>query len=114
VLGQLVTIEAIAATSSGLFPRLKGRGAAQATVPVEIRLHAGAAAVLDDLVKQTGAESRTQLDRAQPQLPRLSMALTSSSVSSTRAPAALASIRSRRTDLGITTKPCATCHATIT
>jgi hypothetical protein len=30
-------------------------------VPVEIRLHARAAAVLDDLVEQTGADSRTQL-----------------------------------------------------
>jgi hypothetical protein len=57
VLAELATTEAIPATSSGLFPRLKGRGAAQATVPVEIRLHTGAAAVLDDLVEQTGAES---------------------------------------------------------
>jgi hypothetical protein len=61
VLGELVTAEATPATSSGLFPRLKGRGAAQATVPVEIRLHARAAAVLDDRVDQTGADSRTQL-----------------------------------------------------
>jgi hypothetical protein len=51
-----VAAQAAPTPDGGLFPRLKGRGAAQATVPVEIRLHARAAAVLDDLVEQTGAD----------------------------------------------------------
>jgi hypothetical protein len=61
VLGELVATEAAPAPDGGLFPRLQGRGTARPTVPVEIRLHARAAAVLDDLVEQTGADSRTQL-----------------------------------------------------
>lgn len=60
-LTNLIAAEAAAPQSDSLFPRLRGRGTAQATVPVEIRLHAQAATVLDQLVTQTGAESRTQL-----------------------------------------------------
>jgi hypothetical protein len=60
-LTDLVAAEAAAPQTGSLFPRLKTRGAAQATVPVEIRLHAQAVTVLDQLVTQTGADSRTQL-----------------------------------------------------
>lgn len=47
--------------AAGLFPRLRTRGPSRPTVPVEIRLHARAAAVLDTLVQQTRADSRTRL-----------------------------------------------------
>lgn len=60
-LTELVAKEAGGLPTDGLFPRLKGRGPAQPTVPVEIRLHVQAVAVLDSLVAQTKAESRTQL-----------------------------------------------------
>lgn len=60
-LDDLVARERDDLQSGSLFPRLRSRGAAQATVPVEIRLHARAATVLDQLVEQTGADSRTQL-----------------------------------------------------
>jgi len=61
VLTDLVAAEATPAQTDGLFPRLKSRSTAQATIPVEIRLHARAATALDQLVDQTGADSRTQL-----------------------------------------------------
>jgi len=61
VLRDLVAAEAASPEPDGLFPRLQTRGTARATVPVEIRLHARAAAVLDTLVDQTQADSRTQL-----------------------------------------------------
>src|SRR4051794_5400596 len=60
-LTDLVAAEAAAPQTGSLFPRLKTRGTAQATVPVEIRLHAQAVTVLDQLVTQTGADSRIQL-----------------------------------------------------
>lgn len=60
-LQDLVAAERDEPQTDGLFPRLRGRNTAQATVPVEIRLHAQAAAVLDELVNETSAESRTQL-----------------------------------------------------
>lgn len=61
VLTDLVAAEVTPTQTEGLFPRLKSRSTAQASVPVEIRLHARAAMVLDQLVDQTGADSRTQL-----------------------------------------------------
>jgi hypothetical protein len=61
VLIDLVAAEATPTQTDGLFPRLKSRTTAQASVPVEIRLHARAATVLDQLVDQTSADSRTQL-----------------------------------------------------
>lgn len=60
-LSNLVAAERDAPQTDSLFPRLRSRNAAQATVPVEIRLHAQAAAILQQLVHQTAAESRTQL-----------------------------------------------------
>jgi hypothetical protein len=50
VLTGLVTAEAAGWQTGSLFPRIKTRGTAQATVPVEIRLHAQAVTVLDQLV----------------------------------------------------------------
>lgn len=60
VLTQLVLDEA-GGPAGELFPRLKGRVKVEASIPVEMRLPASAAAVLDRLVTETGAESRTQL-----------------------------------------------------
>jgi hypothetical protein len=61
VLVELVTARSTPTPNEGLFPCLNGRGIAQATVPVEIRLNGPRIAVLDDLVEQTGIDSRTQL-----------------------------------------------------
>ena len=61
VLADLIAGRAEPGNPSGLFPRLKTRGPSRPTVPVEFRLHTRAAAVLDTLVEQTYAESRTQL-----------------------------------------------------
>lgn len=58
---DLVAAKTAPPQTDGLFPRLRSRTTAQATVPVEIRLHARAVTVLDQLVDQTGADSRTQL-----------------------------------------------------
>jgi hypothetical protein len=48
-------------SDAGMFPRRKTRTAARTTVPVEIRLHARAVAILDELAAHHGAESRAQL-----------------------------------------------------
>ena len=61
MLNDLVAAETTPAQTDDRFPRLRSRSTAQATVPVEIRLHARAAIALDQLVDQTGADSRTQL-----------------------------------------------------
>lgn len=45
----------------GLFPRLRPRGRPTASIPVELRLDARAVAALDELAKNLGAESRTEL-----------------------------------------------------
>jgi hypothetical protein len=61
VLGELVTTEA-APTPNGPLPPSSGAAAPPGRRSrSEVRLHAGAAAVLDDLVEQAGADSRTQL-----------------------------------------------------
>ena len=61
VLTDLVAAGTASPQPGGLFPRLKGRGPAQPAGPVEIRLHAHAVTILDQLVDETAAESRTQL-----------------------------------------------------
>lgn len=61
VLDEVVAAERDAPQTDSLFPRLRSRNAAQPSVPVEIRLHAQAATVLEQLVHQTTADSRTQL-----------------------------------------------------
>ena len=60
-LTDLIAQEHTAGQTGGLFPRLATRSPVQPTVPVEIRLHAGAVTVLDQLVDKVGAQSRTQL-----------------------------------------------------
>lgn len=61
VLAALITQKGEPGDQGGLFPRLKARGPSRPTIPVEIRLHARAVAVIDDLVRQSNADSRTQL-----------------------------------------------------
>ena len=61
VLADLIDRHTQPATHDGLFPRLKARRPTRPTVLVEIRLHTRATAVLDTLVDQTNADSRTQL-----------------------------------------------------
>ena len=47
--------------AAGLFVRTVPRGSAEASVPVEIQLHAQAVTQIDKLVKQHQADNRTQL-----------------------------------------------------
>lgn len=60
-LADLIEQEHSRQHGQGLFPRLRPRGRPTATIPVELRLDARAVAALDELAKDLGAESRTEL-----------------------------------------------------